>query len=661
MQKRIFHTFKRVISNKYFPIIVLIIVNLFVGSLIVTDYGESWDEAPRYKYAEISLNAYLDGKSVVTDEKGPFFVMASTLVSDKIYSLRQNWFIEDARHYVHFFSFIAGLFFLYKLIYRLTDKWAAFAAVILFNIQPLLWGHAFINPKDTPFMVFFIASIDLGIAMVEAYQRTNGEEKPRGLQNPSPQSLKSQLKNEWKGIPSKMKIVVIICLAGILLAAGLCFSQGYFQERIENLVFDIYSDNSYQVLENIFSSIAPNKDLVPVESYIQKALELYTRSMYFLIPAILIICTFIILKLLPRTSSALWHNGIKDGCKGPKAKLVAAGLFWGLTCSIRTLGLAAGGLIGLYFLLKEKGRSFRVLIPYFLIAAVTTYITWPSLWDAPVRSYIESLFLASDFPWTGKVLFNGTRYSVGTFPISYFPVLISIQFTLTALLTSAAGFVLGIYRTFKGSLDWRVFTIIVLWLIAPFILVIILKPTIYDNFRHMLFAIPPMFIFGSFGIQAVFNRIKKPFQRILIILILILPNIFSLIRLHPYQYVYYNAFTNGVDGAFRNYEMDYWGTSYREAANYLNDNAPLNSRVLVLGASHIVNNYARKDLVIDKLNYDLEIGDFDCASPQFLVVSSRNDADIKVFPDADNLYTIGKGDAVFAVVKNLNTSHLCDP
>jgi hypothetical protein len=107
--------------------------------------------------------------------------------------------------------------------------------------------------------------------------------------------------------------------------------------------------------------------------------------------------------------------------------------------------------------------------------------------------------------------------------------------------------------------------------------------------------------------------------------------------------------------------MDYWATSYREATNYLNDNTPPRSRVLVHGASHIVDNYARKDLVIDKLNYDLEIDSIDCASPNFLVVSSRNNADLNVFPDADNLHTIGIDKAVFTVIKDLNTSHLCDP
>lgn len=43
-----------------------------------------------------------------------------------------------------------------------------------------------------------------------------------------------------------------------------------------------------------------------------------------------------------------------------------------------------------------------------------------------------------------------------------------------------------------------------------------------------------------------------------------------IIRLHPYQYVYYNVFTGGPRGAAKRFTaMDYWGSSYREATAWL--------------------------------------------------------------------------------------------
>jgi hypothetical protein len=39
--------------------------------------------------------------------------------------------------------------------------------------------------------------------------------------------------------------------------------------------------------------------------------------------------------------------------------------------------------------------------------------------------------------------------------------------------------------------------------------------------------------------------------------------------LHPDQYVYYNAFVGGVEGAQRKFKLDYWANSYAEAVRGL--------------------------------------------------------------------------------------------
>jgi hypothetical protein len=41
--------------------------------------------------------------------------------------------------------------------------------------------------------------------------------------------------------------------------------------------------------------------------------------------------------------------------------------------------------------------------------------------------------------------------------------------------------------------------------------------------------------------------------------------------LHPDQYVYYNAFVGGIEGAQRKFKLDYWANSYAEAVRGLED------------------------------------------------------------------------------------------
>jgi hypothetical protein len=44
---------------------------------------------------------------------------------------------------------------------------------------------------------------------------------------------------------------------------------------------------------------------------------------------------------------------------------------------------------------------------------------------------------------------------------------------------------------------------------------------------------------------------------------------FHLGTLHPNEYVYYNRFVGGIQGAYGRFEMDYWGNSLQEAARDL--------------------------------------------------------------------------------------------
>ncbi len=57
------------------------------------------------------------------------------------------------------------------------NPFAALASAALFAWQPLLWGHAFINPKDPPFLVFFLGAVCFGFEMIDAITQSD----PKGL------------------------------------------------------------------------------------------------------------------------------------------------------------------------------------------------------------------------------------------------------------------------------------------------------------------------------------------------------------------------------------------------------------------------------------------------------------------------------------------------
>jgi Dolichyl-phosphate-mannose-protein mannosyltransferase len=168
--------FKRILSYEHTPIIVMLILCLIVGIFTVKDYGESWDEPDIYNYADYSLQAYqyilhpqdLQLFSTNLNNYGPAYFMIADASSRMIQLLNPPLSIITAWHFVYFLTFLACVLMLYLLSRRWMSKWAAFGTALLFTSQPLMWGHSFMNPKDIPFMVFFLASIYFGFKMMDA-------------------------------------------------------------------------------------------------------------------------------------------------------------------------------------------------------------------------------------------------------------------------------------------------------------------------------------------------------------------------------------------------------------------------------------------------------------------------------------------------------------
>lgn len=654
---RIIHWLRGLIAHTYFPIGMLIISNLAIGTLIVNDYGESWDEQVRMRYAEKSLYAYLGDIRTLGDEKGAFYVMVAKLGSEALRVIHPSWASIDAWHFMHFLSFQASLLFFYMTCLRFASKWGATGATLLFSTQPLLWGHAFINPKDIPFMAFFLASVALGMRMVYALADSDLERTDHGA-NPGEDRgiIANRFYKDWeKARGKRMMPEIIISGISIGVLIGLFLGDPFILEQIRRLVYQAYNSETPTLINMVFARLAENMQTLPAEKYVAKAVTMYARFISLYVIATVMLNLLIAVRLFPSTATYLWSKKIRPyidliGSYMTSKHVFLAGIFLGLCSSIRVLGPASGFLIAAFWLIKRGRKSIPGIIAYFLIAILVTYIAWPYLWGAPLSNFLQSFLKASDFGWSGKVLFRGVDHGAANLPRSYLPVLLSLQFTETALLMSAIGQITMALKLIKNEIDKGLAFLAAAWLFLPVLGVVFLQPIMYDNFRHFLFIVPPIFIFACVGIEVIVEKSGKFPLSILLLIVSILPGIFWIINLHPYQYVYYNAFTGWTGGAFQKFEMDYWATSYREAVLNLNEIAPENSGVVVWGPDHVVNRYARPDLHI--LAYDKEMTEGNTEA-DFLIVSTRYKKDEELFPNASTIYQVGRDGAVFAVVKKL--------
>jgi hypothetical protein len=511
--------FKRIFSFEYTPIIALLILCLAIGVFTVKGYGESWDEAEIFDYADYSIQAYqyilhpqeLQPFSRDLNYYGPAYFMLADSSSNLITLVAPSISLITARHFIYFSTLLACILFLYLLSQRWMSRWAAFGATLLFTSQPLIWGHSFINPKDIPFMTFFLISVYLSFQMMDA-----------------------SLNSKWKWI-------------------------------------------------------------------------------------------------------------------------IPAGIILGLTISMRVIGPLAGLFVIFYGLLKFPRKIITTIPYYFLIAGVATYLTWPYLWKAPIINFFESLKVMSRFPYTGPVLFMGSLYPANQLPRRYFPTLLSFQLTEPTLILIAIGFVISIWFFIRGK-NREPVLLFAGWFLAPVVWIILSRSALYDNARQLLFLWPPLFVLVGMGIDQLMIIIKLPTFRIALLLIAVLPGIYACVHLYPYEYIYYNGLTGGVKGAYRNFELDYWATSFQDSVQYLNQNAGQGTTILVNSTRQLARQYARPDLsiiVLNKANMTKSIS-------YYILFSTRSNSDLSYCSSSAIVYTVERDGGILSYVKKIDPEQSCN-
>jgi hypothetical protein len=131
--------------------------------------------------------------------------------------------------------------------------------------------------------------------------------------------------------------------------------------------------------------------------------------------------------------------------------------------------------------------------------------------------------------------------------------------------------------------------------------------------------------------------------------LLLLPGILGIIKLHPYEYTYYNSLIGGTSGVFRQYETDYWLTCYKEAVENLAQTLHEPINLFVHRESYIAAYYANENINVHDLR-----GALDEVKPgDTILVNTRTNEDRRVFKDAPPVVEIGRGDALFCTIKQI--------
>jgi hypothetical protein len=601
---------------------LLLALSLLIASFTLTDYGESWDELKLYDYAADSLKAYRmwpqHGTIPVTGDRfenyGPFFVMLTRTIAKTSTRVIPSLLEVDVQHLVYFLAFLLGVWAFYQLAARWMSRNAAFGATLLFMTQPLFWGHAYINPKDIPLLAFFLLTVHLGLRMNEAILGCGSD------------SVFVAVCSAWDGLAvRRRRLLVAVTLLWLASVVLLFAGTPLIQQWIERAVRAAASGEP-----SLITVVAPRVLRIAPEIYIEKFFVLFLRlrAVFFLLFTAILLW--------------LYRRNFPDALR-LLARILPAGIVLGLAVSIRIFGVWAGVLVAGYLLWKSGRRVWLILATYGLIAILFMYLTWPYLWPDPVGHFLETVRIMSQHPWPGSVLFNGATYPANDLPASYVPTLLAIQLTEPVWALFIAGLAVaayGVARKRTASVELLAFTLI--WFFLPLVLFVVLSPTLYDNFRQAFFIVPPIFFVAGLA----FDLIRRPALQAALIGLVLLPGLIASARLHPYEYVYYNGFIGGLPAAVDRFELEYWGTSYRQAAAEANRIAPPNASVWVDGPAHLFARFARPDFHLYSPQEAARADHYD-----MVVTLVRYDWEKTSFPEAKIVYEVARAGVVFTVIR----------
>ncbi len=266
---------------------------------------------------------------------------------------------------------------------------------------------------------------------------------------------------------------------------------------------------------------------------------------------------------------------------------LAAGLFVGLSASVRVAGLLAFCYLGLAvaFVFHYGYRARRFAEPRsflqlaarasgaFALAWVAMIAAWPWAQLQPLRRPVFALSYMSKFALAPrKFPFDGVEMYGFEVPWDYIPRMLAYKLPELVLLGLAlavlvAPSLLLRERDQRRSAAWL---LLILAVLIPPAYAILKGSTLYGGIRHFLFLMPPLAVIAAGGIVTASRLVLARSQAAGLVVCAAFGLAWSfylatVIHLHPVQYVYYNQLVGGLKGAENNFELDYYGAGYKPA------------------------------------------------------------------------------------------------
>ncbi|MFN7313765.1 MAG: tetratricopeptide repeat protein [Bacteroidota bacterium] len=379
--------------------------------------------------------------------------------------------------------------------------------------------------------------------------------------------------------------------------------------------------------------------------------------------------------------SGLFMVKILQRLPAPKQKHITwlgVGIGIGIGSRIGALLIIAfmGLFMGIQYLAKMRAEKLGFINTYFKpylftflkisgLGYLFGIILWPYGLSNPFKNPIAAYTKASEnaFYTNNTELFEGKRMYMLTEAPGYYVVKFLGMGNPIYLLVGMALSVL-LLNWIRKYVNIGYVLMFIFMVVFPVAYAEYSNINYYNGWRHYMFLVPAMVITASLAYDFLLHSAKNTAVQTGVFALIaagFAKPFYWIVKNHPNQYVYFNELVGGINGAYGNYETDYYSNSCREAAEWLANHLPAGSKAKIginnepLTASH----YAHQ------INPNLEffwVREYEEYKPRwdYLILTTRtfskNELLNGAFPPKGTIYKVMADDVPLCVViKRENT------
>ena len=284
--------------------------------------------------------------------------------------------------------------------------------------------------------------------------------------------------------------------------------------------------------------------------------------------------------------------------RAPDGLIIKLGLAIGLTLGIRVDGMILlvylGVMLAAHYvtcfyrestqpsvhLTDGPRQPLKAAFRCCVLAYCIMLACWPWAQQAPLLNPFVALGESVRHHWLDPVLFEGRFAWAHEIPPHYALKFLLLKLPEIVLVFFLLGLILCTVSlwTEKGEdnreLTRGTWALVLLAFLFPITCAPYGEPALYNATRQVFSLMPLMACVAGMAISAIGHRcyVKSGIIGTLFLLsvsVYLVLHVGSIIRLHPYEHVYYNGLVGGLPGAQARYESDYWGTCVKESVEDL--------------------------------------------------------------------------------------------